>query len=62
MALIAAVSIAATTAYRRELQGHVAMAFLGIVLIFASFLISEEVFRNVRLGATLWSRRASTTD
>ncbi len=36
--------------------------FLGVVLIFAGFLISEEVFRNVRLGPTLWSRRASTTD
>ncbi len=31
--------------------------FLGLVLIFAGFLVSEEVFRNVRLGATLWSRR-----
>ena len=30
--------------------------FLGLVLIFAGFLVSEEVFRNVRLGATLWSR------
>jgi hypothetical protein len=32
--------------------------FLGVLLIFAGFLISEEVFKNVRLGATLWSRQA----
>ena len=32
--------------------------FFGLVLIFAGFLVSEEVFRNVRLGATLWSRPA----
>ena len=32
--------------------------FLGLVLIFAGFLVSEEVFRNLRLGTTLWSRRA----
>jgi hypothetical protein len=31
--------------------------FLGVLLIFAGFLVSEEVFRNVRLGVTLWSRR-----
>lgn len=30
--------------------------FLGLVLIFLGFLVSEEVFRNVRVGATLWSR------
>ena len=30
--------------------------FLGLVLIFAGFLISEEVFRNIRLGSVLWSR------
>ena len=30
--------------------------FLGLVLIFAGFLVSEEVFRNVRLGTTLWTR------
>ncbi|HKW60297.1 MAG TPA: hypothetical protein VJR46_11160 [Candidatus Dormibacteraeota bacterium] len=30
--------------------------FLGLLLIFLGFLVSEEVFRNVRLGATLWSR------
>jgi len=33
--------------------------FLGLVLIFAGFLVSEEVFRNVRLGATIWSRAPS---
>ena len=32
--------------------------FLGLVLIFLGFLVSEEVFRNVRLGTTLWSRRS----
>jgi hypothetical protein len=32
--------------------------FLGVLLIFAGFLISEEVFRNVRLGVTIWSRRS----
>ncbi len=31
--------------------------FLGLVLIFVGFLVSEDVFRNVRLGATLWSRQ-----
>ncbi|HET9780936.1 MAG TPA: hypothetical protein VFR33_04080 [Candidatus Dormibacteraeota bacterium] len=37
--------------------------FLGLVLIFVGFLVSEEVFRNIRLGATLWTRRsAATTD
>ena len=30
--------------------------FLGLLLIFVGFLVSEDVFRNVRLGATLWSR------
>ena len=30
--------------------------FLGLVLIFAGFLVSEEVFRNIRLGTTLWTR------
>jgi hypothetical protein len=30
--------------------------FLGVVLIFGGFLVSEEVFRNVRLGSTLWAR------
>jgi hypothetical protein len=33
--------------------------FLGVLLIFGGFLVSEEVFRNIRLGVTLWSRRAS---
>ncbi len=32
--------------------------FLGVLLIFAGFLVSEEVFRNVRLGVTFWSRRS----
>jgi hypothetical protein len=32
--------------------------FLGALLIFLGFLVSEEVFRNVRLGRTLWSRRS----
>jgi hypothetical protein len=36
--------------------------FLGLVLIFAGFLVSEEVFRNVRLGATLWSRAQSSLE
>ncbi len=31
----------------------------GLVLIFVGFLVSEEVFRNIRVGATLWSRPAS---
>jgi hypothetical protein len=31
--------------------------FLGLLLIFIGFLVSEEVFRNVRLGATLWTRQ-----
>jgi hypothetical protein len=30
--------------------------FLGVLLIFAGFLVSEEVFRNVRLIAVIWSR------
>ncbi|MFI5283365.1 MAG: hypothetical protein ACHQ0J_09580 [Candidatus Dormibacterales bacterium] len=33
--------------------------FLGVLLIFLGFLVSEEVFRNVRVGATLWSRAGS---
>jgi hypothetical protein len=33
--------------------------FLGLVLIFVGFLVSEEVFRNVRLGTTLWTRTPS---
>jgi hypothetical protein len=30
--------------------------FVGLLLIFLGFLVSEEVFRNVRLGTTLWDR------
>jgi hypothetical protein len=30
--------------------------FLGVLLIFTGFLVSEEVFRNIRIGATIWSR------
>src|SRR5437762_12557373 len=30
--------------------------FIGLLLIFIGFLVSEEVFRNVRLGTTIWSR------
>jgi hypothetical protein len=33
--------------------------FLGVLLIFAGFLVSEEVFKNIRVGATLWSRGPS---
>jgi hypothetical protein len=33
--------------------------FLGVLLIFGGFLVSEEVFRNIRLGVTLWSRRSA---
>ena len=32
--------------------------FLGILLIFAGFIVSEEVFHNVRFGRTLWTRRS----
>ena len=35
--------------------------FLGLVLIFAGFLVSEEMFRNVRIGTTIWSRAHSTS-
>ncbi len=35
--------------------------FLGLALIFAGFLVSEEVFRNLRIGITLWSRGPSTS-
>jgi hypothetical protein len=31
---------------------------VGVLLIFVGFLVSEEVFRNVRLGATIWRRRS----
>jgi hypothetical protein len=30
--------------------------FLGVLLIFAGFLVSEEVFKNIRIGGTIWSR------
>jgi hypothetical protein len=30
-----------------------------VLLIFAGFLVSEEVFKNIRIGATIWSRRPS---
>ena len=33
--------------------------FLGVLLIFTGFVVSEEVFRNVRFGVTIWSRRSS---
>jgi hypothetical protein len=33
--------------------------FLGVLLIFAGFLVSEEVFRNIRIGRTIWSRSGS---
>ena len=33
--------------------------FLGLLLIFVGFLVSEEVFRNIRLGTTLWTRAPS---
>ncbi|HET9410975.1 MAG TPA: hypothetical protein VFO75_03735 [Candidatus Dormibacteraeota bacterium] len=29
---------------------------LGVLLIFGGFLVSEEVFKNVRVGFTLWAR------
>jgi hypothetical protein len=32
---------------------------LGVLLIFGGFLVSEEVFRNVRIGGTIWSRSPS---
>jgi len=32
--------------------------FLGLLFIFVGFLVSEDVFRNVRFGATLWTRPA----
>jgi len=35
--------------------------FFGLLFIFAGFLVSEEVFRNVRLGTTLWSRGQATS-
>jgi hypothetical protein len=33
--------------------------FVGLLLIFVGFLVSEEVFRNIRLGSTIWSRSPS---
>jgi len=35
--------------------------FVGLVLIFVGFLVSEEVFRNLRIGTTLWSRSSSAS-
>jgi hypothetical protein len=35
--------------------------FLGVLLIFVGFLVSEEVFRNVRIGTTIWTRRSFET-
>ena len=32
---------------------------VGLLLIFGGFLVSEEVFRNVRIGGTIWSRSPS---
>jgi len=32
--------------------------FLGVLLIFVGFLVSEEVFRNVRIGTVIWKRRS----
>jgi hypothetical protein len=29
---------------------------IGVLLIFGGFLVSEEVFRNIRIGGTIWSR------
>jgi hypothetical protein len=31
--------------------------FLGVLLIFTGFLVSEEVFKNIRIGTTIWSRQ-----
>jgi hypothetical protein len=31
---------------------------VGVLLIFGGFLVSEEVFRNIRIGSTLWSRQS----
>jgi len=31
--------------------------FLGVLLIFGGFLVSEEVFKNIRVGFMLWARR-----
>jgi hypothetical protein len=32
---------------------------LGVLLILGAFLVSEEVFRNIRIGVTLWARPAA---
>ena len=32
--------------------------FLGVLLIFVGFLVSEEVFRNIRFGTVIWKRRS----
>ena len=40
---------------------HVLGEFVGLLLIFGGFLVSEEVFRNVRFGTTLWSRRQAAS-
>jgi small-conductance mechanosensitive channel len=36
--------------------------FLGVLLILVGFLVSEEVFRNVRLGTTVWTRRQGSLE
>jgi hypothetical protein len=36
--------------------------FLGVVLIFAGFLVSEDVFRSVRFGAVLWPERSTPAE
>ena len=36
--------------------------FLGVLLIFVGFLVSEEVFRNIRLGVTVWARRPARAE
>jgi hypothetical protein len=33
--------------------------FLCVLLIFGGFLVSEEVFNNIRVGFTLWARRGA---
>jgi hypothetical protein len=35
--------------------------FLGLLLIFVGFLVSVDVFSNVRIGITLWSRHPSAS-
>ena len=36
--------------------------FLGVLLILVGFLVSEEMFRNIRVGTTIWSRRSPLED